>query len=123
MKIRKQRVQKECLEKKKVKFEDYKSCLKAIELEHKINHLEKNKSDVGSFKDDHKEFINNKCISKSPQRFISKRYLFPEEVNEINLSSNDDKITQSIDSVETFAYGMSKDLICRKEKTNVTTNN
>ena len=32
------------------------------------------------------------------------------------LSSNDDKIIQSIDSIETYPYGMSKDLICKKEK-------
>ena len=34
--------------------------------------------------------------------------------------SNDDKIIQSIDSIETFAYGMSKDLVCNKEDITIT---
>ena len=34
--------------------------------------------------------------------------------------SNDDKIIQSIDSIETFAYGMSKDLVCKKEDITIT---
>ena len=31
------------------------------------------------------------------------------------LSANDDKIIQSIDSTEAYAYGTSKDLLCKKE--------
>ena len=31
-----------CVIKRKLKFEDYKNCLKATQLENKINHLEKN---------------------------------------------------------------------------------
>ena len=31
------------------------------------------------------------------------------------LSSDDDKRMQSIDSVETYAYVMNKDLVCNKE--------
>ena len=38
-------------------------------------------------------------------------------MNKIALSANDVKRKQSIDSVETCAYGTSKDLICKKEKT------
>ena len=34
----------------------------------------------------------------------------------IALSSNDDKIIQTIDSIETYAYGMSKDLVYKKEE-------
>ena len=34
------------------------------------------------------------------------------------LCASDDKRIQSIDSIETYAYGKSKDLICKKEKTN-----
>ena len=37
-------------------------------------------------------------------------------INKTALISNDDKRMQSIDSIETYAYGMSKDLICKKEK-------
>ena len=36
---------KKCVIKRKLKFEDYKSCLKAAQIKNKINHLEKNKID------------------------------------------------------------------------------
>ena len=38
--------------------------------------------------------------------------VFTEEINKIALSSNDDKIIQSIDSIETYAYGTRKYLAC-----------
>ena len=41
---------------------------------------------------------------------------FFEEINKIALGSNDDKRIESIDSTETYAYGMSKYLIWKKEK-------
>ena len=42
----------------------------------------------------------------------SEKYnVFIEEVNEIALSTKDDKRIQSIDSMETYVYGRSKDLI------------
>ena len=31
--------------------------------------------------------------------------------------SNDDKRIESIDSIATYAYGTSQDLVCKKEKT------
>ena len=34
----------------------------------------------------------------------------------IALSSNDDKRMQSIDSIETYAYGASKDVVSEKEE-------
>ena len=34
----------------------------------------------------------------------------------IGLSSNDDKRMQSIDSMETYAHGTSKDLVCKREE-------
>ena len=40
--------------------------------------------------------------------------VFTEEINKIALSSNDDKIMQSIDSTEIYAYGTSKDLVNEK---------
>ena len=43
---------------------------------------------------------------------------FTEEVNKIASSANDDKEIQSIDSTATCAYEPSKDLVCKKEKTN-----
>ena len=87
-------------------------------MENKISHLEKNKIDVESLKKDQKEFIkNNKLILKTQQRFKSERHnVFTEEVNKIFFSCNDDKRTQSIDSIETYAYGMNINLVCKKEK-------
>ena len=37
-----------------------------------------------------------------------------EEINNFALSSNDDKRMKSIDLIETFAYGTSKDLVSGK---------
>ena len=55
------------------------------------------------------------------QRFKSDRHnVFTEEINKIALSSNDDKRMQSINSMETYAYGMSKYLVSEKEGINVT---
>ena len=52
-----------CVLKIKLKFEDYKNCLEAAQIENKINHLEKNIIDVDSLKEDQKEFVeNNKLI-------------------------------------------------------------
>ena len=36
--------------KRKLKFENYKNCLEATQLENKINHLEKYKTGIDSFK-------------------------------------------------------------------------
>ena len=109
---------KKCVIKRKLKFENYKNCLEATQLENKINYLEKYKVDINSIKKNHKELIkNNKSILKTQQRFKSKRYnVFTEEINKIALSSNDDKIMQSIYSIEAYAYGTSKDLVSDKEE-------
>ena len=66
----------------------------------------------------YKEFIkNNKLMLKTPQRFKSEgRNVFSEEINKITINSNDDKRMQSIDSIGTYAYGTSKDLVSEKEK-------
>ena len=56
------------------------------------------------------------------KKFKSEKHnVFTEEINKIALSSNDDKRMQSIDSIETNAYGMSKDLVSEKEE--ITCNN
>ena len=39
-----------------------------------------------------------------------------EEINKIDFSSSDDKRMQSIDSIETYAYEMRKDLVYEKEE-------
>ena len=38
-------------------FESFKNCLKATQLDNKINYLEKNKIDIDSLKKYHEEFI------------------------------------------------------------------
>ena len=107
-----------CVIKRKLKLENYKNCLELTQFENKINYLEKNKMDIDSIKENHKEFIkNNKSILKIQQRFKSERHnVFTEEINKIALSSNDDKRMQSIDLIETYAYGTRKDLVNDKEE-------
>ena len=39
-----------------------------------------------------------------------------QEINKTALSSNDDKRIQSIDSIETNAYGTRKDLVNKKKR-------
>ena len=84
---------------KKIKFENYKKCLEATKLENKLKYLEKNKINIDSR--NHKYYFH---------------IAFTEEINKIALSSNDDERMQSFDSIETHAYGMSKDLISEKEE-------
>ena len=66
----------------------------------------------------HKESIKNKkLILRTLQRFRSEKLnVFTTETNKTVLSSNDDKRIQSIDSVETYAFGTSKDIVCQKEE-------
>ena len=76
-----------------------------------INYLEKKEIDGDSVKEIQKY--------KNFKRFKSERHnAFTEEINKIALSSNDDKTMQSIDSVETYPHGMSKNLILKKKKLN-----
>ena len=46
---------KECFINVKIKFEDYKNCLEAAQIENKISCLEKHKIDVDSLKEDQKD--------------------------------------------------------------------
>ena len=39
-----------------------------------------------------------------------------EEIDKITLSSNDDKRMQSAESIETYVYGTSKDVVIEKEE-------
>ena len=84
----------------------------------KIDHLEKNNLNVDNLRKNHKEFKkNNKLILKPQQRLRSQEHnVFTEEVTKIALSANDNKRIQSTDSTETYAYGTSKDLVCKKEE-------
>ena len=102
--------------KRKLKFQDYKNCLEATQL-NKINHLEKNKINEDSLKKEYKEFIKkNKIISKLYQKLKSENHAFSKEINKNPLSSNDDKRIQSVKLIETYAYRMSKDLVSEKEE-------
>ena len=104
--------------KRKIKFKDYKNCLKTTHLENKINQLEKNKVNIIILRESHNEFIkDNKLILKKQQRSESERHNdFTEEIDKIALSSNDDRKIQSVHSVKTYAYGARKYLISLKEK-------
>ena len=64
-----------------------------------------------------KKYIKNKFLLKSQQKFKSERHnVFTEQIRKIAWSSNDDKRMQSIGSVETYPYGMSKDLTWKEER-------
>ena len=60
--------------KRNLKFKDYKKCLKASQIENKIKYLEKKIIDVDCFKEDKKEFVKNKLILKTQQKFKCERY-------------------------------------------------
>ena len=51
---------KACVIKRKLKFQNYKNCLEATHLENKINHLEKNITDVENIK----KIMKNSCDAK-----------------------------------------------------------
>ena len=62
---------KNCVIKRKLKFENYKNCLEATQPENEMNYQEKNKIDLDCIK----EFIkNNKSTFKIQQRFKSERH-------------------------------------------------
>ena len=118
MKTKKQKTKKKCVIKRKLKFEDQKSCLEATKFENKITQLEKNKLDKDSLRENYKEFIkNNRLILKSLQKFrVEKHNVFTEEVNKIALTDNDDKGMQSIYSIETYTYEINEEKIHTKKK-------
>ena len=77
--------------KRKLKFQDYKNCLEAVQIDNKKNHLEKNKFDI----DSPTEFIRNNKLVLKIQRFKSESHkVLIEEIKKIALSFYDDKIIQ-----------------------------
>ena len=59
---------------------------------------------------------------KTQQSFRSEKHnAFTEEINKIILSSSNGKRTESNDSIEICTHGTDKDLVCKKEEINVTT--
>ena len=114
MKTKKQKVQKSVI--KKCKFKDYKNCLQAAQIENKINHLEKNKIDVGSLKKDKKEFMkNNKLTLKTQQRLKVKgiMFLLKKVTRLLQVRMMIKEFSQLIG--QKHACRMNKNLVCKKE--------
>ena len=60
--------------------------------------------------------FNNKIISKSQQRFKSYYHnVYTEQINNIALSSNDDKRLQKFDKITTYPYGTHAFKACESE--------
>ena len=56
--LKKQKAQKKCVIKRKLKFENYKNCLEVTQ-HNKKNYLEKNEINIDSLNKYHEEFIKN----------------------------------------------------------------
>ena len=60
--------------------------------------------------------FNDKVILKSQQRFKSNHHkVYTEEINKIELSSNDDKGLQTSDRIKTYPYGTNAFKVCGSE--------
>ena len=72
-----------CIIKSKFKFENYKSCLDASQLDNKIKYIEEHKIIKDILKKNHEEFIrNHKSILKTQQIFKSEGHnVFTEGIN------------------------------------------
>ena len=64
-----------------------------------------------------KDFLfNNKNVYRSQQRFKSYNHdFYTEEVNEIAVSSNDDKRLQTLDRITTYPYRTNAFKVCESE--------
>ena len=86
-KIKRQKGTKKCVIKRRLNFSDYKDCL-----------------------------LNNEIMLKSQQRFKNERHdVYTEEINNISLSSNDDKRLQTFDRITSYPYGTSAGKVCKTE--------
>ena len=60
--------------------------------------------------------FNNKTIYRSQERFKNYNHnVYTEEVNNIALSSNDDKRLQTSDKITTYPYGTNAFKVCESE--------
>lgn len=77
-----------CKTKWKLKFKDYEN-----QVKNEISLLESHKLDVDSLKENLNEFIRSNIFTlKSRKRFRRKKHnIFTQEVNKIELSTNNDK--------------------------------
>ena len=74
---------KKCVIERKIKFENYKKCLEATQLENKINYLEKNKVDIDNVTENSEEFIKtiNQYLKYSKSERRGERHnVFPEKL-------------------------------------------
>ena len=60
---------------KKIRYEDYKNCLQATQLENKRNHPEKSKVNVDSLRGDHKALVKNNAPIKKTKNFLLKKLI------------------------------------------------
>ena len=68
------------------------------------------------FENSKDSLFNDKIILKSQKRFKSDHHrVYTEKVNEIALSSNDDKRIQAFDKVTTYSYGTNAIKVCESE--------
>ena len=68
------------------------------------------------FEDYKKSTLKNETITRSQQRFKSDHHnVFTEEINEVAISSNDDKRIQDFDGITTHAYRTPAVKICGSE--------
>ena len=60
--------------------------------------------------------FNDKIILQSQQRFKNDHHnVYVEQINEIALSSNDDKRLKTFDKIMTYPYGTNAFKICESE--------
>ena len=112
-----------CVTKRKLKFKDYKQCLKSnIMKSWKYDKIFRKERNWCRLSDRRQKRIvcrlKNKLILKTQRRFKNEKQVFTVEINKIALSSNDDKRMQSIYSIETYAHGMTYDLSGFKSRVN-----
>ena len=63
--------------------------------------------------------LNNEIILKSQQRFKRERHdVYTKEINNVALSSNDDKRLQTFDRITSYPYGTSTGKVCKAELLN-----
>ena len=78
---------KKCVIKRRLEFNDYKSCL-----------------------------LNNETVLKSQQKFKNERHdAYTEEINKIALSRNDDKRLQTLDRITSYPYRTNAGKVCKTE--------
>ena len=68
MSIKKSEGTKKCVIKRKLKFKDYKNCLKASQIISKVNYLEKKKVDIDCLKEDQRKFIEKNKLTLKTQK-------------------------------------------------------